>query len=466
MPATSPEAALGQILDAVGIDAARAHEARIVGTDPILPTRFLMGTAGTAVLSAVGLAAADLWKLRGGDDQIIDMDARRGALALRTSKYLRVDGRPAEDYWDPISGFHQTNDGWVQLHCQFPHFRDGVLKVLGCAHDRDAVTAELVKWSGQALEDRMAEEASPVFRMRSHDEWHAHPQAKAVGAPPLIDIIKLGDSPPEPMPVDARPLGGIKVLDLTRVIAGPMTGRTLAEHGADVLRISGPHLPFTEPLVMDTGHGKRAAYIDLREDIGQGQLMDLVRGADVFSQSYRPGTLAGRGYGPEELAEIRPGLIYVTLSAWSHAGPWANRRGYDSLVQCATGIADENGAPEGPKHLPGQALDYITGYLGAFGAMVALSRRARDGGSYLVRLSLAQTATWLNRLGRMDGSTDPRKRADLERDDILDLLMETDTPWGRMEHLGPVLGMSLTPPTWERPAVPLGTHPPEWMDIN
>ncbi len=454
--------ALAQIMAAAGVDQATAGPAAFRGDDPVLPTPFLMGTAGAAALAAVSLSAAEIWRLRGGGEQRVAMDARRGAMALRTNKYLRLDGQPLEMAWDPLSGFHRTADGWIQLHCQFPHFRDGVLRVLGCKPETEAASAALRAWRSQDFEDRMAGEGLPAFKLRSRREWRDHPQGIAVAGLPLMEIIKIGDSAPVPLPAADRPLSAIRALDLTRVIAGPTAGRTLAEYGADVMRVGAAHLPTIAPLVMDTGHGKRAADVDLREPAGHERLRDLIRGADIFSQSYRPGSLAARGFGPDDLHALRPGIICVSLSAWSHAGPWASRRGFDTLVQCATGLSDEQGAAGGPQHLPGSPLDYITGYLGAFGAMTALARRARDGGSYLVRVSLAQSANWLDNLGRTRDAAAARQVADPGCEDIADLLMTSKTPWGVLSHMKPLTDLSETPPRWDRPAVPLGTHPALW----
>ena len=251
------------------------------------------------------------------------------------------------------------------------------------------------------------------------------------------------------------------MLDLTRVIAGPVCGRTLAEHGADVLAISTPHVPHMEGHVMDNGRGKLSARLDLRQYQDVGTLRGLVRDADVFVQSYRSGALGARGFSPPELAQVRPGLVYATLNAYGQAGPWHERRGFDSLVQCVSGIAHEGGVTagiDGPKHLPAQALDHATGYLLAFGVAVALARRAREGGSWLVRASLARTGRWFDGLGRADGPdvNDPSV------EDVKDLLEETDTPFGRLSHVAPAAQLSETPGRWERPAVPLGTHAAAW----
>ncbi|MCB0167308.1 MAG: CoA transferase, partial [Anaerolineae bacterium] len=349
---------------------------------------------------------------------------------------------------------------WIQLHCNFPHHRAGVVKLLGCDDSRESVAEAVAGWSGQALEDALADAHMCAGLVRPRQEWQAHPQAQAVAQLPLFEIIKIGDSDPEPVGPGDRPLSDIRVLDLTRVIAGPVGGRTLAEHGAEVMRISGPHLPNIPPLVIDTGHGKRSATLDLRTTDDLAQLHHLIKASDIFLQSYRPGALADRGLSPEALAQLRPGLIYVTLSAYSHHGPWQGRRGFDSLVQSVSGIVDEESAGGAPQHLPAQALDYISGYLLAMGAMVALTRRARVGGSYLVRVSLAQTGHWLHHLGRISGDWHDHDPPDLSFDRVQDLLTSSETPFGTLRHLAPVVQLAATPARWDRPAVPLGWHPP------
>ncbi len=437
----------------------------ITGQDPVLPTNFLVGTAGAAVIAANGLAAADIWELRTGRRQDVVMDMVAAAAALRSDRYILVDGEGAPDPWSPISGFYETGDGrWIQLHCNFPHHRDGVLELLSCENDRDAVAAAIATWDGAVLEAALAEAQMCAGLVRRPAEWSALPHAMAVADLPLIEIERIGDSPPEPFGDGAQPLSGVRVLDLTRVIAGPVCGRTLAEHGADVMRIAASHLPSVPSLVMDTGHGKRSAFADLRQEGDRDRLRDLVRGADVFSQSYRPNSMARRGFGPQDLAALRPGIVYVTLSAFGHEGPWRDRRGFDSLVQSVSGIAHEGGNGDGdgapPRHLPAQALDYVGGYLGSLGAMIALARRAREGGSYRVRVSLAQTGHWITALGRTE--SDARDMREQTREDVANLGAETDTPFGRLWHVAPVVQMSETSPRWDKPSVPLGTHEPVW----
>src|SRR5438093_1069021 len=303
--------------------------------------------------------------------------------------------------------------------------------------------------------------------VRTMDEWAKHPQAAAIASLPLMEIVQIGASPPEKLPDGDRPLSGVRVLDLTRVLAGPTCARTLAEHGADVLKITGAHLPNLGYQEYDTGHGKLSAHLDLREPKDVETLRGLVREADVFSQGYRPGTLGDRGFSPEALAQLRPGIVFVSLSAFGHVGPWASRRGFDTVVQTVSGITSRQGelfpgSAPGPQFYPVSAIDYLTGYLMAFGAMVALARRAREGGSWLVRISLAQTGRWLVDRGELSGAALKDVSKEIPKVDIDRWSIESETPVGRLRHLGPTVRLSETPPRWARPSVPLGYNPAVW----
>ncbi len=251
-------------------------------------------------------------------------------------------------------------------------------------------------------------------------------------------------------------------LDLSRVIAGPVAGRTLAAHGAEVLLVTGPHLPSIEWLVIDTGRGKRSAQIDLRREEGRATLAGLVRDTDIFSQGYRPQALARFGFAPEDLARLRPGIIAVSLSAYGRVGPWASRRGFDSLVQSATGFNAAEAAAAGvslPKELPAQALDHATGYLMAFGAMMARYRQAREGGSWHVQVSLARTGRWLWQLGRVAdgfGVTPPAI------DQFPGILEETASPFGTLSAVRHPAILTATPARFCRGAMPLGHDPAAW----
>jgi len=459
---TSPEIALAQLWRWAGCDPFALERVRFHGGDPVLPGVFQIAPAAQVSIAAAGLAAAELWKLRTGREQIVDVEARAAAASFRAERYLRIDGKGGDDPWGPASGYFRAGDGrWIQLHCNFPHHRDRALAVLRCEGTREAVIAAVEGWKAAELEEALVNARMCAGLLRTPEEWQAHPQALALAMLLPLEIIRIGEAPPEPLPEGPRPLSGIRALDLTHVIAGPVCGRTLAEHGAEVLRVTAPGWPSMERLVQDMGRGKLSTYLDLHKDADAERLRALAREADVFSQGYRPGTFAAHGFAPQDLARLRPGIIYVSLSAFGHEGPWRDRRGFDSIVQTVSGIAAEGGRVRGldePRPLPCQALDHASGYLLAFGAMVALARRATQGGSWLVRLSLAQTGRWLDRLGRVNGLA----LDDLRADAVEDLMEETDTPWGRMKAVAPVAQLSETPGRFARPSTPLGAHPPEW----
>ncbi len=378
--------ALRSILPAAGIPADRASSVEIsADTDPILPTPFRIAEAGAATLAATGLAAADLWEMRTGRRQSVAVDVRHATASLRSGHYMKLGEGEVSHARNSIMGVYPTKDGrWSYVHANFPNHRAAALSVLGVPEDRDAVAKAVLNWNAADLEEAIIAAKGAGGMVRTHAEWAQHPQAAAIASLPLLEIIKIGEAPPEPLPAGARPLSGMRVLDLTRVLAGPTCARTLAEHGADVMKITGAHLPNLGYQEFDTGHGKLSAQLDLREQRNVDILRGLVREADVFSQGYRPGTLGNRGLSPEELAAIRPGLVYVSLCAFSHAGPWASRRGFDTVIQTVSGITARQaevvpGKTPGPQFYPVSAIDYCTGYLMAFGAMVALQRRATRG---------------------------------------------------------------------------------------
>jgi hypothetical protein len=459
---TDAAVALGALWGLAGGDPAALERVSLTGTDPILPTDFKIGAAAGAVIAAGALAASEIWRLRTGRGQSVTVDLRAAVAAFRSERYLSAESQPDLHRRDPLFGFYQGGDGrWIQVHSNMPHHRDGALTLLGCEGTRDAVAAAVAKWSAGDLEDAFAGAGLPTGMVRTRAEWRSHPQGAAVGELPLLEIVKIGDSKPEPAGEGPRALSGVRVLDLTRVIAGPVCGRTLASYGADVLLVTARHLPNLPSLVIDTGLGKLSASLDLRRSDEAEQLRALARGADVFCQSYRPGALARLGLGAEELARLRPGIVYVTLSAFGHAGPWRDRRGFETIIQSVSGMAHEQGMGAGgerPQHLPAQVVDHGTGYLAAFGAQVALARRAREGGSYLVRVSLAQTGRWVDDLGRVAGRATP----DLTLEAVADLLAEADSPYGRLRHVVPAARFSETPAFWSRPTVPPGTHPAAW----
>ncbi len=461
--------ALRTLLPIAGWPEERARAVEITGgDDPVLPTPFRIGAAGAAALAATGLAAADLWELRSGRRQEVAVDLRQAVASLRSGHYMQINGAAISTERNPVMGVYPAKDGrWSYIHANFPNHRAAAMSVLDVPEEREAVRQAVAKWDALELEEAILAAKGAGGMVRSMAEWAKHPQAAAIASLPLMEIIKIGDSAPEPLPEAERPLSGIRVLDLTRVLAGPTSARTLAEHGAEVMKITAPHLPNIGYQEYDTGHGKLQAHLDLRERRDLDTLRGLVREADVFTQGYRPGTLGNRGLSPEELSRLRPGLVYVSMCAFSHVGPWASRRGFDTVVQTVSGITTRQGelfpgANPGPQFYPVSAIDYLTGYFMAFGAMVALARRAREGGSWLVRISLAQTGRWLVERGQVPQTALREVDKELYPAEIARWSIESDTPVGRLRHLGPTVRLSETPPFWARPSAPLGHHQPVW----
>ena len=461
--------ALRTILPVAGWPEERARAVEITGgTDPVLPTPFRIGAAGAAALAATGLAAADLWELRSGRRQQVVVDLHQAVASLRSGHYLQVNGARVRNERNPVMGMYPAKNGrWSYVHANFPTPRAAALRVLGCEENREAVRRAVATWDALELEEAIIAAGGAGGMVRSMADWAQHPQAAAIASLPLMEIVKIGDSPPEKLPEGGRPLSGIRVLDLTRVLAGPTCARTLAEHGADVLKITASHIAARDDQEYDTGHGKLSARLDLRQPQELDMLQGLVREADVFSQGYRPGTLGNRGLSPEELAKLRPGLVYVSLCAFSHRGPWAPRRGFDTVVQNVSGITTRQGelfpgAEPGPQFYPVSAIDYLTGYLMAVGAMVALARRTKEGGSWLVRISLAQTGRWLVDRGEVPAVSLKDAPKEIPQADIDRWSIDSDAPAGKMRHLGPTAQLSETKPHWARPSVPLGYNEPAW----
>ena len=458
--ATGPLKALWQ---AAALPADSLAFADLPGADPVLPSSFSVGAALQSSMAAAALAAAEIGHLRGGRRQRVSVDMRAAAQEARG--YFTVNGvQPARH--DRITGVYRCGDGrWVRIHANFAHHRDGALALLGCPTgatvDRNAVERALLRWTAFDLEDAAAEAGLVVTAMRSFPEWDAHPQGRAVAELPVISLRRIDDAPARPLPPytrEAPPLHGIRVLDLTRILAGPVGGRTLAAYGADVMLLNSPHLPNIEAIA-ETSRGKLSALADLDTAAGRSALTDLLAGTHVFVQGYRPGALAAKGFGPDDAARLRPGIIYVSLSAYGHQGPWADRRGFDSLVQTAAGFNHAEAGAAGqaaPKPLPVQVLDYASGYLLAFGAQAALARQSVEGGSWHVQVSLAQTSQWLRGMPRIPGGLDCPWPP-------LDSYMETTrSGFGTLAAVRHAARFSATPPRWKRASAPPGTDVPAW----
>ncbi len=379
----------------------------------LLPSALPALPAMLAAVAASTLAASVLDAARNSRTAApVTIDAEHVALAARSERYAHHGTPPrSADLFAPLSRFWRTADGWLRLHTNYPWHRERALGVLECEQTPAAVARAVHGWRGEELEDALAAANALGYVVRSSQEWHAHPQGHAVAALPLLESV--------PGPGVGRRIAagrgaqGRRVLDLTRVIAGPVATRTLAAWGAEVLRVDSPRLPEIPAQALDTLSGKRSALLDFSEPSGRARLEELLAAADVVVQGYRPGALARYGLAPEALAERHPHLTLVTLSAWGASGPWAARRGFDSLVQCPTGIAVAEGSLEQPGVLPAQVLDHATGYLAAAAALLALAGLERGEPPRSVRLSLAQTARWLTGAGT--GEREPEREIRPER---------------------------------------------------
>ena len=423
-----------------------------------LATPMPIGAVASVALAAVGVAAGSIARQRGRQAGPVKVDTVASGLAMCANDYLLLDGKPPGS-WPELTRFYRAADGWVFLHGGFPPQAARLAESLGAANNRESVTARVAELPAQEVEDRCLATNTCGRRLRTLEEWLEHPAAKSIADQPALSFETIGEGDPHPWQTAETPLTGIRVLDLSRVLAGPTIGRTLAEHGAEVLRVAGPEVPFIEALVIDTGFGKRSAHINLATDDGRAQMRALVRDADVFIDGYRPGALAGHGLDPETLFDLNPNLVHLTLSAFGETGPWGGSRGYDSLVQAAVGLA--GGDP--PRRLPCQPLDYLAGYLGAFAIMRALDVRAGTGRGARIALSLAGMAHWLREMtAQIDPIPDPPEHNPRSKE-IASELTQLDTVFGRVTTLRPALDVPWRNRVWA-PSVRLGTHAPQWSD--
>jgi crotonobetainyl-CoA:carnitine CoA-transferase CaiB-like acyl-CoA transferase len=459
-----PAEQLGRLLSVVDEDPG-GSTIEFTGSDPVLPTQFRVGELGAAAIGASALMAARIWELRGGHAQHVQVAVDAAAAAMRSSRYLQRDPAPrrAQLAEGRGLGFYLTRDGrWIYFQRLFPHHQARLVEVLKCRYEEDAITEAVARWEGQVLEEAVVANGACAGLIRTREEWMAHDQAQAVASLPTLEVTRVSSSEREPFGNGPLPLSDVRVLDMTRVLAGPTCGRTLAEHGAQVLRVGTDRFPDNEIMMMDTGHGKRSCVLDLTTGTDRQRLRSLIGAADIFVQGYRPGAVARLGFSPEDVVDLRPGIIYVTLSAFSHEGPWQGRRGFDSVVQSVSGFADAMAKEGRPRPIPANPLDYATGYLLAFGAMVALRRRAVEGGSFVVRASLAQTGHWLSELSPLDPLVASTQQADLSESRLDSLMTSADTPFGRLRYLAPAAQLSDTPGRWDLPTRPLDHDAPEW----
>jgi len=465
----TPQAAFEQLNRIAGI--APLAMPQFEGGEAVVPSPFRAATAAASSLGLAASAAAEIWRFRGGDRQTVEIGLAAAAASLNSRGLVRHAGAPLPAPAGPATGFYQCGDGrWIYLHGGLPHLAKGTLDLLNAGNDAESVMEGVAKWSSFALEDALAYVQLTGAVARSEEEWRSGVPARVIGAP--IVLKKVGQAPPVRLREAATPLGGLRVLDLTRVIAGPACGRILASHGAEVLAVRTERAAWRRDLEFDQAAGKRQTLLDLARPADAEALRRLARGADIFVDSCRPGALAGLGFSPASLAHIAPGMIYVSISAYGLEGPWAGRRGWEEVTQAATGLAMEQGAFMAgrrkhrrealPEIVPAAVCDVVTGQLAAAGALAAVVRRIREGGSWLVQVSLAATAMWLQSLGRIEAAAVPE--AWDARHGMDPYLRSCETRDGRFELLGPVVRMSKTPPLFASP--PDRFDPPQWASAH
>lgn len=452
-----------------------------------LPSVFATTDLAVASIAAAGRAAARVVRSSGSGGRSLDVDRRLASLWFWST--VGPIGWDIPSPWDSVAGVYRSADRWIRLHTNVPDHRKAALAVLGvddaASHPagRETVADAVVTWSADDLESAVVAAGGCAAALRSEEEWQRHPQGVAVASEPLVDVERFDSGGPVETPplVVGRPLAGVRVLDLTRVLAGPVATRFLAGLGADVLRLD--PLDWSEPgLEPDVTRGKRCGRLDLRTGAGGATLLRLLEDAHIIVHGYRADALDRLGLGDEVRRQAAPGVIDVRLNAYGWTGPWRNRRGFDSLVQMSCGIAHTGGRRLGPdtdpeedpdqpepKPLPVQALDHATGYLLAAAALHGWAERLGGGGATTARLSLARTARLL--LGGPRTDPDPDIDADTDVVNAADA-RESDweedvenTVWGQARRLySPVVvdGIDLR---WERPASPLGSEQTlEWLD--
>jgi crotonobetainyl-CoA:carnitine CoA-transferase CaiB-like acyl-CoA transferase len=423
------------------------------GPGRALPSIYPVTEVATGVVAAAIRAVADHEALDGD----ITLDTRHVAALVTSERHARLAGAEPAPLWNRIAGDYPTADGWIRLHTNYPHHRRAALGVLGVEPEREAVAAVVATWNGEELESTIVAAGGCAARQRTLDEWRRHEHGRHVTDRPVLAVepAGTGDAPARDVP-----LTGLRVLDLTRVIAGPVASRFLSAWGADVLRVEAPAFD-DGPLAVDVGFGKRSCLLDLGAPDDRGRFEALVEGADVVVHGYRPGALAALGYGLEQLCDLRPGLVVAWLSAYGPAGSWAGRRGFDSLVQMSSGIAAEGMLATGadrPVPLPCQLLDHATGYLLALGILRARMRQREEGGAWAVEASLARTAAWLTAMDRVEalGVSAP---TDADADPWCEV---TETPWGALRHVRPAGAIGAVRPRYPKPPSRPGSDPPAW----
>lgn len=442
----SPKDSIAHIWASLGLPERAIRSLDLPMDEECYPSSFKVDHLAQASIGIAALTASLFTStLHGVEVMRVQVPNEHACVEFKSERLYNLDGKPAPSSWGTIGGLHKTRDGYIRMHDLFPNHRENALRILGLPLNasRDDVAKKMLEWDSVELETKAIEGGAVMAALRSFEEWDAHPQAKAISDDPiqLRRIADHGDSKkahPDPRP-GSRAFTGWRVLEMSRVIAAPVAGRVFAAHGADVLRIVSPTLPDAPDLDIDLNRGKRIGQLDITKEEEKTRLMQLISGADVLIQSYRPGSLAEHGLSTEELIKINPRLIIANLSAYGPEGPWSSRRGFDSLVQTCSGLnvadAEAYGEGEAARVLPCQALDHAAGQFLAAGIGAAFYRRHLEGGSWEVNVSLAGVGKYLRSLGRYEGKTGFDRKDFRSSEDVEKYLEAKQTDLGRLKSV-------------------------------
>jgi crotonobetainyl-CoA:carnitine CoA-transferase CaiB-like acyl-CoA transferase len=445
-------------------DAARVpplDSIEIIGSASELRSPFPVGDAAVACVASALLAGDAVHRQRSGHLGPPGVDRGHVATAVRSERYFRRGGQSTGVGFASLSRFWRTADGWVRTHANYPWHREALLSALGTSDQPEAVAAALGERRAEDIEDAVFAAGGVTGAVRSLESWQNHPQGRAVAAEPLIGHRLAGDAVPRGRSPAELPASGVRVLDLTRVIAGPVCTRYLGALGADVLRLDPPQHPdMRRGEGADTLLAKRSALLDLRSRLGVATLHHLLDQSDIVVCGYRPAALDKFGLSEDALAERHAGIVVVYIDAWGHTGPWAARRGFDSVVQAPTGIAvGESVTGDEPGVLPCQLLDHGTGYLAAAAALDGLRRQADQGGTHVRRVSLARTAWWIT----SSGTSPPAGDQSGDSGTAPSWLVDLDCPDGPITATLPPGRLGTRALTWPSTLSGYGNDPASWL---
>lgn len=465
--------ALTTLQQDLGVDIDPDIKAIDINADPSLDelSPYNVADGWCSLLMMNGLLCANIWAHKTGTTQTVTIDQKRAMEMMYRPNFIHINDVPLslDAFKRPESLTHKTKDGFFETTTALTHLHDETLDLLNCAPNKAAIDAAYQTKTADEWELLFNERGLAGTKIRTRKEFREHPQGQALSQVSPFEVTALNDSPGRPFAASKRPLSDIKVLDLTLIIAGPSLSTNLAEQGANVLHIANPKAERVKSNYLDTGFGKRSAYLDLNDSAHLARLHELIRESDVFVNGYAPGRLAEKfGLSDEQLLTLNPGLIIAHSSAWGHVGPWALRPGWENVAQAAIGSCIDHGSETEPCICPyGFLTDYSTGLAGSIAVLKAIHQRALRGGAQRVDISLARTGMWYQdqglkaRKGDMNAEHAMMAKT-LNGGNISEHSQKTDTPYGVITHLKPVLEYSQTPANWDKPTAPLGSSKAEW----